>query len=71
MGYIYSHCRNQACPPSVGEKGASEWRWRTTCEASPSGGKIFYFFARNPLKSPDSAKLNQIKPSKSKHFCLV
>src|SRR6185437_13963632 len=36
-----------------------------------AAGKFFYFFARNPLKSPDSAKLNQIKPSKSKPFCLV
>src|SRR6185437_8950201 len=31
-----------------------------------AAGKFFYFFARNPLKSPDSTKLNQIKPSKSK-----
>src|SRR6185437_9519244 len=45
--------------------------WRTTREASWSRQNFFYFFPRNPLKSPDSTKLNQIKPSKSKDFCLV
>jgi hypothetical protein len=33
--------------------------------------KFFIFFGRNSLKSPDSAKLNQIKPRKSKAFYLV
>jgi len=43
----------------------------TPRKASWRPGKFFYFFGRNPLKSPDSTNLTQIKPSKSKHFCLV
>ena len=37
--------------------GSRFWTpWRTTGQASGGGGKFFYFFARNPLKSPNSTK---------------
>jgi hypothetical protein len=65
---------NQARSPGAGGRRASRMAacpLNTTWAGEAAGGKKFIFFGRNPLKSPDSAKLNQIKPSKSKPFCLV
>jgi hypothetical protein len=43
----------------------------TTHRARAGTERFFYFFPRNPLKSPDSTKANQAKPSVFAWFYLV
>jgi hypothetical protein len=57
---MYSTFVSRGEPGNLGPHAAQgeggECGSRTTQEASRRGGKFFYFFARNPLKSPDSKK---------------
>ena len=56
-------------PPALAKKGAKR-AFETFCTQLETRVDFFYFFARNPLKSPDSDEQIQANPRKFAWFCL-